>query len=166
MSSVKYTKSKFNPDNIKSGRVRIGWFSGTRYDDGIPVAQVARWQEYGTPDAKYPIKARPFMRPVLHGQGNQLRAKLKTEYAKAIRNNENTQKVLLRFGEYVTSQIRQSIRMTVTPANRPVTLEGGWLKSSGGIPFYVEPKRGNHPLIDTGFMLDSIDYQVQEVSRG
>lgn len=166
MSSVKYTKSQFNPDNIKSGRVRIGWFSGIRYENGVPVAQVAHWQEFKTPGARYPIPARPFMRPVLHGQGNQLRVKLKTEYAKAIRNNENTEKVLRRFGEFVTSQIRNSIRNTMSPPNSDITLHGGWLRTKGNVPFHVEPKRGNHPLIDTGFMLDSIDYQVQEVSRG
>lgn len=163
MIKVKRTKGKYNPKMLKSATVRVGWFGGIRYEDGLPVAQVAKWQEYGTPDAKYPIKARPFMRPVLHGQGNQMREHLRKIYSKALKDNKNTMDVLGRFGEYVTSQIRQSIRMTVTPANRPVTLEGGWLKSSGGIPFYVEPKRGNHPLIDTGFMVSSITYQLEEV---
>lgn len=162
MIKAKYTKGKFDPNKLKEGIVRVGWFSGIRYEDGLPVAQVARWQEFGT-GGKYPIPPRPFMRPVLHGRGNEMREKLQKAYSKALKDNQNTMIVLGRFGEYLTSQIRQSIRMTVNPPNSPVTLHGGWLRTERGVPFHVEGKRGNHPLIDTGFMIDSLTYQIEEV---
>lgn len=165
MIKAKYTRGKFDPNKLKEGIVRVGWFSGIRYEDGLSVAQVARWQEFGTPYAKYPIKARPFMRPVLHGRGNEMREKLHKAYSKALKDNQNTMIVLGRFGEYLTSQIRQSIRMTVNPPNRPITVHGGWLKSRSGKSFYVEPKLGNHPLIDTKVMINSLTYQIEEVHR-
>lgn len=162
MIKVKRTKGKYNPKMLKDGIVRVGWFGGIRYEDGLSVAQVAKWQEYGTA-GKYPIPPRPFMRPVLHGQGNQMREHLRKIYSKALKDNKNTMDVLGRFGEYVTSSIRQSIRMTVNPPNRPITVHGGWLKSRSGKSFYVEPKLGNHPLIDTKVMINSLDYQIEEV---
>lgn len=162
MMKTKYRRSRYDINKLKCGIVRVGWFSGYRYEDGTPVAAVAQWNEFGTPNAKYPIPARPFMRPMFHTQGDQMREHLRVIYRRALKENRNTMDVLGRFGEYVTSQIRQSIRLRVSPANRPVTLQGGWLRSKTGIPFYVEPKRGSHPLIDTGYMVSTVTYQLEE----
>lgn len=161
MMTVRVSRSKHNPDNIRDGTVRVGWFAGIRYDDSTPVAQVAQWNEYGTPNAKYPIPARPFMRPVMHTQGQHLKEQIKALYGTALRNNKSTIKALEKFGEIVLDKIQSQIRSNVYTPNAPITLRGGWLRSASGQPFYVEKKRGRHPLIDTGFMLDSIDYQIE-----
>lgn len=160
--TVRVNRSKMNLDNIREGKVRVGWFAGIRYDDNTPVAQVARWNEYGVPNAKYPIPARPFMRPVMHAEGQDLKERLKALYGAALRNNTNTMNALATFGELVLYKIQSRIRANIYTPNSPITLRGGWLRSASGRPFYVEKKRGSHPLIDTGFMIDSIDYQLEE----
>jgi hypothetical protein len=55
---------------------------------------------------------------------------------------------------------------TNTPPNAPITLNGGWMRNKkSGRLFYVIPKIGTHPLIDTGVMFESVSYQVEEVFR-
>lgn len=161
--STRVSHKQINLDNYRDGIVRVGWFSGIRYEDGLPVAQVAYWNEYGVPNAKYPIPARPFMRPVMHAQQNDLKERLRSLYMAAIRNNTNTLNALATFGELVLYKIQDQIHANIYTPNAPITLHGGWLRSSSGKSFHVERKRGSHPLIDTGFMVNSITYQIEEV---
>lgn len=165
LMTCKVIRKKRNLDQLREGIVRIGWFSDVRYDDNLPVAYVARWQEFGTPNAKYPIPARPFMRPAIHGSQVVLQEKLQTLYRTALQNNTNTMVALATFGEMVLERIQTQIDATMTPPNSPITLYGGWLRSKRGIPFHVNPKRGSHPLIDTGFMRDTIRYETEEIKK-
>lgn len=160
MFNVKTTIKRINVDQFRDGKVRIGWFSDVRYDDGITVAQVAYWNEYGT----YNSPARPFMRPMLHQNKNAILDNLKYQYQRAIANNQNTAQVLSLIGEDVVDKIKTQILATYSPANAPITLTGGWMhnKKSGRM-FYVIPKIGTHPLIDTGVMYQTVSYQVEEV---
>lgn len=143
---VTVRKSRFNVDNLKDGIVRIGWFSQHRYADGLPVASVAIYNEYGTPTAP----ARPFMRPVMHGQKQTISENLTHLYKSAIRNNQNTMKVLEMIGEDVRWRIQAQILATNTPPNAPST---------------IKAKGFNKPLYDTGFMLNTVSYQTEEVYR-
>lgn len=45
-----------------AGRVKVGYLEGATYPDGTSVAQVAAWQEFGTPGALFPIPPRPTFR--------------------------------------------------------------------------------------------------------
>lgn len=162
MMTVRVRRKKRNLDQLREGVVRIGWFAGVRYEDGLSVAQVAQWQEYGT-GGKYAIPARPFMRPVLHAGQTVLKERLRVLYSTALSNNTNTITALSTFGEFVLEKIQSQIDATISPPNAPITLQGGWLRTSKGVPFFVKPKRGSHPLVDTGFMRDSISYQTEEI---
>ena len=139
-------KNRFNLDNMRDGIVRIGWFQQNRYDDNTPVAAVARWNEFGTGN----IPSRPFMRPVLHSQKQTILENLRHQYQMAIRNNQNTTKVLHLIGEDVRWRIQSQILATTTPPNAPST---------------IKAKGFNKPLYDTGFMLNSVNYQVEELFR-
>lgn len=162
MINGKVTINRINLDNLRDGKVRCGWFSDMKYDDGVSVAQVAYWNEYGT----YSSPARPFMRPMLHKNNRNILAKLKHEYSMALRNGQNTLNVLSIIGEDVVSKIQAQILATYSPANAPITLSGGWMhnKKSGKL-FYVIPKVGTHPLMDTGVMYQTCSYQVEEVFK-
>lgn len=46
-------------------RVRVGYLESATYPDGTPVAQVAFWQEFGTPAARFPIPPRPTFRMMI-----------------------------------------------------------------------------------------------------
>lgn len=144
--NVRVRRNKYNTKNIREGIVRVGWFSQHRYSDGLPVAAVAVFNEYGTPTAP----ARPFVRPVVHGQKQTILENLKHHYKTALRNNTNTNKVLTLIGEDVKWRIQAQILATNTPPNAPST---------------IKAKGFNKPLYDTGFMLNSVSYQTEEVFR-
>ena len=158
MIDVKVQKKPIDLDKYKEGKVRVGWWSAIKYDDGISVAQVARWNEYGTPY----IPSRPFFRPVVHGKKTELVQELRHLYQDAINNNKDTLEAMAVFGEDVIGRIKVSIREVVEPENSPVTVYGGWMTRNGK-SFYVEGKGFNKPLYRTGFMLNSVDYEVSEV---
>lgn len=162
MIRVKATIKKLNLDQFREGKVRVGWFNDIRYNDGVSVAQVAYWNEYGT----YNSPARPFMRPMLHQNQRAILDNLRHQYKYAILHNQNTLKVLEKIGEDVRWRIQSQILATNTPPNAPITLNGGWMRNKkSGRLFYVIPKIGTHPLIDTGVMYESVSYQVEEVFR-
>ena len=54
MIDVKIQKKQLDIDKIKEGKVRVGWWGNIKYGtedgkEGPSVAQVARWNEFGTP---------------------------------------------------------------------------------------------------------------------
>lgn len=161
MIDAKVIKKPMDLDKIREGKVRVGWWGNITYKDGGPsVAQVARWNEFGTPY----IPSRPFFRPVVHGQKTELVQMLRHLYQDALRNNKNTLDVLNLFGEEVEGRIKVSIRNVETPPNAPITIYGGWLRRKGHKPIYIEGKgEGKKPLYDTGVMLDSVSHEVEEV---
>lgn len=164
--NVHYSRRRIDIDKIKDGIVRVGFFQGMRYEDGTPVAAVARYNEFGAvAGGRYYIPPRPFMRPALHANYNALNDRLRRLYRQALKDGTSTTSALSLFGEYAVEKVKSQIDATIAPANSPITLHGGWLRTSNGVPFYVEPKRGSHPLKDTGFMQDSVSYQVEEVFK-
>lgn len=161
---VNLKKKTFDTRKIKEGIVRIGWFEGVRYDDNTPVAQVARWNEYGTGGA-HGIPKRPFMRPAVHEHRQELTDMLRKLYKQAIKDNTNTMDALEEFGAVVKGKIQMQINNTTTPPNAPITVRGGWLGRPGGKSVYIKGKGFNKPLYHTGFMRDTVDYQAEEVFK-
>lgn len=163
---VDFKKNKRTNSRIfKEGVVRVGFFDDKRYDDGLPVAQVAYWNEYGT-NVEHGMPARPFMRPAVFEHKAELNALLRSRYKKAFKDKENTMTVLENFGEYVVDLIQRQIEKTTSPENAPITINGGWLGFKGRRSVYVEGKQGkSHPLLDTMFMHDSVAYKAEEVKK-
>lgn len=161
MIDAKVRKKDLDLDKIREGKVRVGWWGNITYKEGGPsVAQVARWNEYGTPY----IPARPFFRPVVRGQRTELVEKLRHLYQAALRNNTDTLVALNDFGEDVEGRIRVSIANVFSPPNAPITIHGGWLRRKGHKAVYIEGKgEGKKPLHDTGVMKDSVSHEVEEV---
>lgn len=136
--------------------VRVGFLESATYPasaegqaEGLNVATVAFWNEFGTSrgtdkdgNAVPGIPSRPFFRTMVASKsprwgvalGNQLR---KTEY------DPNMSLSLM--GEVIKGQLQKSITTWSSPPNAPST---------------VARKGFNKPLIHTGTMLRSVDYQV------
>lgn len=152
-------KRNYDTDKIKEGKVRVGWWADVKYEDGVSVAQVARWNEFGTPY----IPKRQFFRPVVHGQRTELVQELRKLYTDALIDNKNTLNALKVFGEDVIGRVKVSIQQVTTPANAPITVHGGWLRRKGHKAVYIEGKGFNKPLYDSGLMLNSVSYEVEEV---
>ena len=119
--------------------VRVGFFETARYDDGTPVAAVAAWNEFGTET----IPERPFFRRAI--------AEAEDRIAKVLRRGIDTEKMVVderlagRVGAYVQGEIQDSITALKEPQNAPET---------------IKRKGSSNPLIDTGHMRDSVDYEV------
>ena len=143
-----FKKNKnIDPRKFKEGVVRVGFFEGSKYDDDTYVAQVARWNEYGTRTAP----SRPFMRPAVFERKQELNAFLRSQYKQAFKDKKDTMKVLRKFGEKVVLAIQMQI------------LTGNYVPNA---PATIKAKQGrSKPLYDTGLMLSSVNYKAEEVKR-
>ena len=124
-----------------ASEVRVGCLSEATYPDGTPVAMIAAIQDFGAPAAGIP--PRPFFRNMI--------AKKSPEWPKAIRdllkaNQYDALRTLQQSGEAIAGQLRQSIVDTNDPPLAPAT---------------IRRKGFSKPLVDTGHMLNSVNYQVK-----
>ena len=149
---IKFNKS-LTKDLDDSYGVNVGWFQDSKYKDDLPVAQVARWQEFGT---KAGIPRRPFMSMTWMAHEKDWEEKLKTIVQRALDEDKDLDKALAKFGEIVKSDIQDMIMSGNFVRNSPITVKGGWIRRKGGKPYYVQGKGFDKPLIDTGVMIASI----------
>ena len=99
--------------------VKVGYLAGATYPDGTPVAQVAAWQEFGTPAAHFPIPPRPTFRIMIKKHqaewGGQLGAQLRaTNYDRKI--------ALGRMGQLMKEELVESLLTADVAPLSPVTL--------------------------------------------
>jgi hypothetical protein len=153
--SVKITVDKTGWDKLKKNllqsnreSLKLGFFEDSRYgpeNDNLNVAQVAQFMEEGDP-VKYP--PRPFIRI-------GFLPRLKTpEYIpifqqaiKSVLDGQSSfRQAYTRLGPVLVKGLQNEIIGWDTPPNSPQT---------------IEAKGFNHPLINTGKMLESVDFKVE-----
>jgi hypothetical protein len=125
----------------KPATLNVGFLEGATYPDGTPVAEVAAHDEYGVPAHNQP--PRPYFRGMISrksgnwgkGVGDLLKA-----------NHYDAEKALGMMGEGIKGQLQESITELSDPANAPST---------------IAKKGFDDPLVDTGHMLNSVDYEVK-----
>lgn len=123
-----------------TGSVRVGFLEGANYPDGTPVAAVAFWNEFGTLN----IPPRPFFRTTIDEKSSAWGGRL----AKAATHYDyDGGQVLELMGQTMAEDIQQSINGWTDPGNAQST---------------IDKKGFDKPLIDTGDMLRSVDYEVQQ----
>lgn len=125
---------------LTDAKLKVGFLEGSTYPDGTPVPLVAAVQNFGSSSRGIP--PRPFF-------SNMIREK-KTGWAPAIAknlkaNDYDVKKTLNQAGEAIAGQLRQSIVDTNAPPLKPAT---------------IARKGFEKPLVDTGHMLNSVDYEV------
>lgn len=118
--------------------VRAGFLEGATYPDGTSVASVAFWNEFGTQRAP----PRPFFRSMIREQSPTWGNKLGKILVSA---GFDAKLSLTRMGMLIAGQLRRSIVAMNSPPNAPAT---------------IAAKGAAKPLVDTGHMLNSIDYEV------
>lgn len=155
---------------VKDGHeVRVGFLEGATYPDGTPVAAVAAWQEFGTKT----IPPRPFFR-------NMIKAKSPGWGATAAQllkaNGYDVEKTLGLMGLGIRSQLQASIIELLSPPLSAVTLmlrkmraedpdlvvTGATVALAAARVAAGESTAGvsTKPLVDSGHLLNSADYQV------
>jgi hypothetical protein len=124
----------------KGGLLKVGFLEGAKYPNGTSVALVAAVQNFGAPARGIP--PRPFF-------SNMVQDKSPT-WAPALAGllkstGYDVEAALQMMGEGIKGQLQQSIRDTNAPPLSPLT---------------IERKGFDKPLIDTGHMINSVDYEV------
>ena len=115
---------------------------GEPYPDGLPVAQVAFWNEFGVPEHNQP--PRPFFRDMIRKESPSWGPKL----ARLIKYSGSGTEALKLLGEDMAGALKQSIMETMDPPNAPSTAARKKFKY-------------NKPLVDTGHMANSVGYEVK-----
>lgn len=157
----------------KGGGVNIGFLEGATYPDGTSVAMVAAIQNFGAPARGIP--PRPFFSNMVKEKspewGDQFAAVLEA-------NDYDLEKSLAYMGEGIKGQLQQAIIDTDSPALSILTLMARKWKAdhpnekiSGSVIGYLAAQLKSGPpnvagvstkvLVDTGVMLQSIDYEVK-----
>ncbi len=125
----------------KSATLSVGFLEGATYPDGTSVPLVAAVQEFGAPARNIP--PRPFFRNMIAQKAESwpdaVAALLET-------NDYDATQTLMQTGEGIKGQLQQSIKDTNSPPLAPAT---------------IAKKGFSKPLIDTGVMINSIDYKVE-----
>lgn len=157
---------------FKGGSVKAGVLSDATYADGLNVATVAFWNEYGTRSAP----PRPFMRNAIAENKDKWREIL-LSLLKA--TNYDTGRALAMLGEEMAGDIRQSLLSGAFEANTDVTLLlkdrfpmnpeditlTDLLKAVADVEAGEKPKGShNKPLVWTGTLSKSIKYEVEDES--
>jgi hypothetical protein len=119
---------------------RVGFLENAKYPDGTPVAAIALIQDMGAPGAGIP--PRPFFRNMIADKQGEWPAAI----AGLLRANDyDAQRALGIAGAAIAGQLRQSIIDTNSPALAQST---------------IDRKGFAKPLVDTGHMLQSVDFEV------
>ena len=141
--------------NVKDARVRVGWFEDSKYDDNTPVALVAYFQEYGT---KRGIPQRPFMRPAEMHNKSKWEQIAKQEVKKCIETGRPLTEAMAKLGLVVQGDIKKEISTITQPPLAEATIKAR-LRRQGQKKVTASITK---PLVDTGVMLASVNYNVEE----
>lgn len=125
----------------KASTLSVGFLEGSTYPDGTSVPMVALTQEFGSPANNIP--PRPFFRDMIAAKS--------PEWPEAvgdllIANDYDASKTLEQTGAAIKGQLQQSIA------------------NFNGVPLSeatIVKKGSSKQLIDTGVMINSVDYEVK-----
>ncbi len=93
------------------------------------------------------IPPRPFVRWVADHEEKLINAQSRKEYGRILDGKQTREKALNRMGIFLKSRIQNRIEAVKTPPNAPAT---------------IARKKSDNPLIDTGVLLNSINYAVEK----
>lgn len=127
---------------LKGHAIRVGVL-GDGSADGVSVQDYAIWNEYGT----VYIPSRPFFRKALASRRAQreITELMQSLFERVIHNGMTGEQMLRTVGEYCKARVIESIKNSGWQSNKASTLKY---------------KNQSQPLIDTGTLIDSIDFEI------
>ncbi len=157
MASVKVTRDEYTADGMRLKKALeelnklelfIGFQRGNGSEaDGTDLCDIAAWNELGTSRG---IPSRPFIRNTVDLHGEEINKTL-DEMVKQILNGKTAEQVLRSAGIYLKGQMQEEIKNGEYVPNAPAT---------------IRKKKSEHPLIDTGRMRSSVQYQIKGKGAG
>lgn len=128
-------------DKLKGAKtLSVGFLDGATYPDGTSVALVAAVQNFGSP--KNGIPPRPFFSNMVAEKSPAWGPQLATLLPAV---GYDSKMALEQMGQQIAGDLRQSIVDTNSPGLKPAT---------------IRRKGFEKPLVDSGHMLQSVDYEV------
>jgi hypothetical protein len=124
---------------ITKDKVRVGFLERKTYPGGATVPMVAAIHEYGGGR----VPPRPFFRPMIKDKKDEW----KDLSARLMKAHMNTETVLGILGEHISGELRQSILSVPGPPLARST---------------VKKKGFDKLLVNTGLMLESIDWEIHK----
>lgn len=171
--------------SLRGFKVKAGVLEGASpYGNGLSVAQVAMWNEYGVAipvsnrmrgylgangfhlkksTSQLNIPARPFMRNAAMKYGDDWRIEASGALAAVIRGEESNDGAGNTIGTMMQAGIQESIDSNIQPPNHPFTMapKSARVVDSGGSPIMGESGT-KQTLISTGHLFDSISFEVEK----
>jgi hypothetical protein len=143
-----------NTANFFGGhKVTAGFFESAKYANGTPVAYIAAIQEFGYPEGNIP--SRPFFRNAIKANGQKWGDVAGRLIESAIEGKISESQALEQLGSMIKGDIQESIIDGDFESLKQSTLVARQSrKRTAGV--------ANKPLIDTGHMMRSVDYTVEE----
>ena len=177
LTSIDDIKNKLT--TLQDNELEVGWFEGTSYADGTPVAGVAAVQEFGSPKMNIPPNS--FFRSTIAEQQDEWAKKFRFLYKQYFLGEKTSEQALNLVGSVAVGDVQTTISTINTPLS-PTTIALRRLRDDGkritgrtvgevadaiaagetgpgelGDQSYSNKKRLN----DTGYMLATLTYNVK-----
>lgn len=138
---------------LSKKRATVGFFDTSTYPDGTPVASVAAIQEFGAGK----IPPRSFMRSTVAEQKEAWKTTLAQGARYVLAGKLTAGQMLDVIGQSAAGQIKEKISSITAPALSEATLYLRQNRIDKSLPVNTS----NKPLVDTSYMLDSVDSKVE-----
>lgn len=128
--------------NLQKVEIKVGILADSKNKEGESIADYAIANEYGTDK----IPARPFLSSTTDEESEKWQKLIDDGYDKMLGTQKfDMHQHLSKVGEVMTNDIKLKIANNVPPPNAPST---------------IKRKKSSRTLIDTGAMLQSVNYKI------
>ena len=128
---------------IDGMEVRIGFQAGEAEHDGVDMCEIAAFNELGTES----IPSRPFLRNSVDNHMNEICKALGAWTLGIVEGRMQPHELMSNLGMLMKGLIQEEIVKGKYVPNAPAT---------------IRRKGSDRPLVDTGLMRDSVNYQIVE----
>jgi hypothetical protein len=133
---------------------KVGWFDGSKYENGMPVAYAAAISEFGYPEGGIP--KRSFMRTTISEKQSSWKNLAKSGAKAILAGNVDARAVMEGLGLQAAGDIKKKISQINSPALKPGTIAARKNKLAKGKKVGGLTK----PLVETGLLLASLSSAV------
>ena len=144
---------------IDKAIVKTGIQSDAGENDGVSIAEYASFNEFGTRT----IPERPFMRKTFDDNLANYNKLIERLFKGMLSGKIDAKMAFSILGQQTEDDMKNTIMTGNFKPNSDITINGGWIRTSSGKPFYVKGKGSSRPLVDEGIMMGSIRYEVEGV---
>lgn len=127
------------------GSVKVGILrgAGKHADSDITIAKIAAFHEFGTSR----VPERSFLRSTMDEKASEIASLTRKLNASIVDGKQDQAGALGVLGAFIANLFRKKINSGLKPPLKPAT---------------IRRKGSSKPLIDTGQLINSIDYEVEE----